>query len=211
LVRLYWPAELRPAFDALFAIDHAMADVVVRSTEPRLAAIKLAWWRERLEELDDGKVPAEPRLQAAAEHLLSRGVTGAELSRLEDGWLMALQTESWGDDEIEAFQPRGTYLFSVAAKLLGHPNDQLAKAGAAWALVDLARRKSDVADQMHLLLHAGFLAEAVEKHRVPRRLRPLTMFSALARRDAIREPLLEPQATPGRAWTLLRHRLTGRL
>jgi len=98
LVRLYWPAELRPAFDALFAIDDAMADVVVRSTEPRLAAIKLAWWRERLEELDDGKVPAEPRLQAAAEHLLSRGVTGAELSRLEDGWLMALQTESWGDD-----------------------------------------------------------------------------------------------------------------
>ena len=54
MVRLYWPVELRPAFDALFDIDEAMADVVARSTEPTLAAIKLAWWRERLEELRTG-------------------------------------------------------------------------------------------------------------------------------------------------------------
>jgi len=47
LVRLYWPAELRPAFDALFSLDDALADVVARSSEPMLGAIKLAWWRER--------------------------------------------------------------------------------------------------------------------------------------------------------------------
>lgn len=210
LVRLYWPAELRPAFDALFAIDDAMADIVSRSSEPTLAAIKLAWWRERLDELDNGKVAAEPRLQAAAEHLLSRGVTGTELSRLEDGWLISLQAESWGDDEIEAFHPRGSYLFSLAAKLLGHQNDQLQKAGASWALVDLARRLG-WPDCVHPMPHAQFLTEALAGYRFPRPLRPLTMLSALARRDAIREGLLEQEATPARAWTLLRHRLTGHL
>ena len=54
-----------------------MGDVVARSTEPALGAIKLAWWRERLEELDHGKVPAEPRLQAAAAELLPREIRAA--------------------------------------------------------------------------------------------------------------------------------------
>ena len=42
LVRLYWPVELRPAFDALFAIDDAMADVVASSTQPALGAFYVA-------------------------------------------------------------------------------------------------------------------------------------------------------------------------
>ena len=68
------PMDLRPAFEALFQIDAAMGDVVARATQPALGAVKLAWWRERLEELDQGMVPAEPRLRAVAEQLLPRGV-----------------------------------------------------------------------------------------------------------------------------------------
>src|SRR4029453_505113 len=82
LVRLYWPVELRPAFDALFAIDNAMGEVVARATEPALAPLKPAWGREQLEGLDDGKVPAEPRLQAAADELLTRRISGARLAEL---------------------------------------------------------------------------------------------------------------------------------
>jgi len=188
-----------------------MANVVARHSEPALAAIKLAWWRERLEDLDQGKIPAEPRLQAAAAELLPRGIAGTELARLEDARLSCLQTESWGDEEIEQFQPRGGYFFSLAARLLGDWQDQLAEAGAAWALVDLARRSVRWPESTHLLLHAQILAEAVERHRFPRSLRPLTMFAALARRDAIREDVIEREAAPGRALTLLRHRLTGKI
>jgi len=43
-------------------------------------------------------------------------------------------------------------------------------------------------------------------------LRPITALAALAARDTNRGgPPFEPPATPGRAWTLLRHRLTGRI
>ena len=57
-----------------------MADVVRTTSEPMLGAIRLAWWRERLEELDDGAPPPpEPRLQAVAYELLPRGVRGSEL------------------------------------------------------------------------------------------------------------------------------------
>src|SRR5688572_13876953 len=90
LVRVYWPLELRPAFDTLMEIDEAMAGVVAKATEPALGAIKLAWWRERLEELDQGRIPAEPRLKSAAAELLPRGLTGAELAELEDGWATLL-------------------------------------------------------------------------------------------------------------------------
>ena len=79
LVRLYWPVELRPAFDALFGIDDALAEVVATATQPALGAIRLAWWREALERLDASPPPPEPRLQAAATELLPRGISGATL------------------------------------------------------------------------------------------------------------------------------------
>jgi len=67
----------RGALAALFAIDRAMGDVVRSTKEPMLGPIRLAWWRERLEELDEGaSAPAEPRLQAVARELIPRGVTG---------------------------------------------------------------------------------------------------------------------------------------
>ena len=128
LVRLYWPKELRPAFDALFDIDEAMGTVVARATEPTLAAIKLAWWRERLEDLDLGKVPAEPRLQAAVAELLPRGISGAELATLEDGWAALLDQ----DPSLEPVARGGAKLFELAAKLLGQSHSLLDAAGSLY-------------------------------------------------------------------------------
>jgi phytoene synthase len=193
LVRLYWPTELRPAFDALFDIDDAMGDVVSRATQPALAAVKLAWWRERLEELDDDKVPAEPRLQGAYRELLPRGVSGTDLAGLGGGW-GELLTEN--PDPERALQ-RGETLFALAARLLGTHSAALPSAGRLFAAGDFQRRSLKVR------------AFAVTKFpRFSRQLRPLTALAALAKRDLSRS---EPEATPGRAWTLLRHRLTGRI
>src|SRR6478735_2956909 len=84
------PDDTRPAIEALFQIDAAMGDVVARSTQPTLGAAKLAWWRERLEDLDTKPPPAEPRLQVAAEHLLPRGISGSVLAEIEHGWVTLL-------------------------------------------------------------------------------------------------------------------------
>jgi hypothetical protein len=63
--------------ESLFAIDAAMGEVVRSTREPMLGPIRLAWWRERLEELDEGSVaPAEPRLQAAFEVLRAAVIEG---------------------------------------------------------------------------------------------------------------------------------------
>jgi phytoene synthase len=182
----------------LFDIDEAMGDVVVRSTQPALAAVKLAWWRERLEELDGGKVPAEPRLQAAASKLLPRGISGRHLSELEEGWAALLQEAP----DPEAALARGRTLFRMAARLLASDPPQslefLETAGALYAAGTLSRRG----------LAPGGLFATMKTLRVPPGFRALTGLAALARRDLGRR---EAEGTPARAWTLLRHRLTGRI
>ena len=195
LVRLYWPVELRPAFDALFAIDDAMVQVVVRATDPTLAAIKLAWWRDRLEGLDRGEVPAEPRLQAAAQDLLPLGIGGVDLAGLERGYATLL--EQAADPEV-AIQ-RGALLFGLAGRLFGVERPfPLDAAGRLFA-----------AGQLHRLgLAPRNFTVVTDMRRIPASLRRLTGMAALARRDLYRK---EPEATPARAFALLRHRLTGRI
>jgi 15-cis-phytoene synthase len=194
LVRLYWPAELRPAFDALFDIDDAMADVVARSTQPALAAIKLAWWRERLQELDRGKIPAEPRLKAAVAELLPRGISGAELAELEEGWAALLEETP----DLERALNRGAILFGLGARLIGSgPPLLLAPAGRLYA--------AGVLHRLGLVPAASWAV--TPSGSVPVSFRRLTGLAVLAKRD-LRRP--EAEGTPGRAWALLRHRLTGR-
>lgn len=197
LVRLHWPVGLRPAFDALFGIDDVMADAALTATQPALGAIKLAWWREELEKLDTSPAPAEPRLQAVAAELVPRGINGERLSRLEDGWLTLVD----GTDDPEAVDERGRRLFAIAGELLGSADLELGNAGALWARVDLARRTGE----------RQWLAAAPAPTRFARSVRPLTMLAALAARDCRRGWPPEAEATPQRSWTILQHRLTGRV
>ena len=200
LVRLYWPVELRPAFDDLFAVDDAMGDVVSRSTEPTLAGVKLAWWRDRLEERDDGKIPAEPRLRAAAGELLPRDVSGGDLAQLEEGWSAFL----YDPPDMALVTEHGTRLFALGARLLGldFDDDSVGVAGRLFVGVDAARRGM-------MDLSAG--SAGTGGPRVAPRARALTGLAALASRDLrAGGPPFEREATPGRAFALLRHRLTGR-
>lgn len=194
LVRLYWPVELRPAFDALFAIDDTLGEIVASATQPALGAIRLAWWREALVRLDTAPPPPEPRLQAVAEHLLPRGISGAMLGGIEDGWATLLDEEP----EADRVAARGERLFTIGAALLGGDDVMLADAGRLFALNDVARRG---------LLETHAIPP--DRHRFARRLRPLTALAKLAARDARQGWPPEPEATPGRAAALLLHRLFG--
>ena len=198
LVRLYWPVELRPAFDALLGLDDVMAEVVASSTQPALGAIRLAWWREALERLDHHPPPSEPRLAAAAAELLPRGITGAMLAALEDGYATLLDEEP----DSDRLGTSGEALFAIGALLLGATDVQLPIAGRLHAFARAARRG-----------HAAFPDDidvtALAGHRFARALRPLTAFARLAARDFSQAPTLEPEATPARAIALLSHRLFG--
>ena len=178
-----------------------MGDVVAKATEPALGAIKLAWWRERLEELDDGKIPAEPRLNAVAEELVTRGVRGASVAQLEEGWSTLLDEQP----DIERIAERGARLFRMASGVLGATDPLLDAAGRLYGH-ETARRRGLMA--MHKPSNE---VNRISRHRFAAPLRPLTALAKLAARDAGRGQAIEPEATPGRAAALLIHRITGRV
>ena len=194
------PAEVRPAFQALWAIDAAMGDVVARSTQPALGAVKLAWWREQLEKLDRGAAPAEPRLQAAAEQLLPGGISGADLARLEKGWATLLDVQV--DPELVA--GRGALLFRQCGRLLGSDDEKLGDAGSLYALVSVGRRGVP-----QLLDDARRWLPRLARHRFPRPLRPVTALAGLAARDLSKGPPFEQEGIPPRLAAMLRHRWSG--
>ena len=152
LSTLYAPAQLRPALFALHALDLELAKIALTASDPMVAEIRLAWWREALIGLDAGVVPAQPLLEVLAAEVLPRGVAGAELAAFEDAFVAQLR----GDPEPGA---RGAALFAAAAAMLGADRELATAYGRAW------RREG--------ALPAG---------RAPAALRPLAALAALAGR-----------------------------
>jgi phytoene synthase len=204
----YVNARVRPALEALWSLDAALAAVLSSGRDPLLSQIKLAWWRDALEALDGGPPPAEPALEAVARHVLPRGVTGTELAAMERGWTLLLTPDPLTPEELATYaSSRGGLLFTLSARLLGGSGDSVATGGEAWALIDLARHSGSEVDA------EAALAAARSKSRghLPTRLRPLGMLAALAHRDAEPgRPRWEEQGAPGRMLRMLRHRFTGR-
>ena len=163
----------------------------------------MAWWRERLEEMDAGKnAAAEPRLRAIQRELVDRGITGAELSKLEDAWLPLLDPFPWGERAADGLCLRGKLLFGIGARLLGGQAADAEAAGALWSLVDGAGHCSDAESRAYLCAAARTWLSEVPK-REPPALRPLTVLAALAAYD------LRPGGRLGRVGVALAHRLRG--
>src|SRR4051812_1420150 len=203
----YVSAARRRGLAALWELDAALGAVLTGGREPMVSRIKLAWWREALERLDRERAPAEPVLQALAEHVLPAGVTGRALAAMTDGWDVLLSPEPLTADELSLYaHARGGLLFRHSARLLG--GEAPARAGEAWALADLARHSANQQDAEAAVAAARALPAPPKW---PVKLRPLGMLAALAARDL--EPgraRWEMQGSPGRMVRMLRVRFSGR-
>jgi phytoene synthase len=204
----YVNGRVRPALEALWRLDAALAAVLSSGRDPLLSQIKLAWWRDALEALDSAPPPAEPALEAVARHVLPRGISGAELAGMERGWTLLLTPDPLTPEELGTYaSARGGLLFTYSARLLGSDGERVEAGGEAWALINLARHSGSEVDAEAAIA----AARSRPLGRWPTRLRPLGMLAALAQRDTEPErPRWEEQGAPGRMLRMLRHRFTGR-
>ncbi|WP_260484070.1 squalene/phytoene synthase family protein [Sphingomicrobium flavum] len=199
LALTHFPAPIRPAVEAIWRVDATLAEVVAGTTEPAVGAIRLAWWREALERLDHSDPPAEPRLADIAQHCLPRGVTGAMIAEIEDGYAALLEEVP---DSLRIGKA-GAAHFAAIARLIGEDDPKLAGAGALAMLARVRGLSSEELKPAALQRMAS-----LKGHRFARPLRPLTNLARLAARDFLRREV-EPEATPGRAFAMLSHRLSG--
>ncbi len=202
LALAYVPASRRPAVEALWRLDATLGAVLATGSQPLISQMRLAWWREALERLDRAPPPAEPVLQALAAHVLPT-VSGAELAAMEEGWLVLLADEALTGEELSRYaERRGGLLFALTARLLGETRFPVGRAGARWALADLARR-SRRADEVKS-------PPAGPKMKWPKRLRPLGMLAMLAGRD-LERPGRKPDnsGSPARIFRMIWHRISG--
>ena len=84
---LFLPPDRRRAITALYAFCREVDDVVDETSEPQLAAAKLAWWRSEVANLFAGKAQ-HPVTKALAPHLESCRITRERMSEIIDGMEM---------------------------------------------------------------------------------------------------------------------------
>lgn len=202
----YVPAVARAHVRTLWMLDERLALIVARAGEPTLALMRLIWWRDALEALDERLPPAEPLLRACAR---LPGMRGHELAAMIGGWEAVLEDPELSDDTLAAHGwLRGATLFTLAASLLAPAVGEAAsieRAGEGWAYVDLARLPAAHRRAAAMRARAEPPLAASLERRWPRGLRPLGALAATALAEA--RGLAGPRA---RALRILRHHLTGR-
>jgi phytoene synthase len=204
----YAARDARPALSALFALDERFGQIVASTSEPMIGLMRLAWWREALEKLDRDPAPAEPLLTALATHVLSRGVTGAALAAIEDGWAALLDGEPDDAAIVRYGRERGGNLFAAAAILLGADDARSPAAGEVWALADLSLRHSQPEIRETARAKAVALARTVPSGPWPVAARALGALYVLALRDT--RLGRRTQGSPGRMLRMLALRVFGR-
>ena len=209
----YARAGFRSGLAALFALDATLANILRTTREPIVGQMRLTWWHEALSRLDGAAPPAEPVLQALARDVVPRGISGARLAGMIDGWEELLDAEALDDAAIGRHaDARGSALFAMAGEMLGTPDtDPVVLAGKGWALADLGRHLSDrLIAERALGLAAAPLAEAGAM-RWSRTGRPLGALAQIARMNlAVPLDRSLPVGAPRRVGRLLLHRLWGR-
>ena len=209
---LWAPAAARPALLALHAYDLEQQRVVAEAREAMLAEIRLAWWREQLEQLAAGKpAPPQPLLRLLEADARPRAVDLAALSRIEAGFLPLLTDEPL--NALSMAKARGGPLFEalftacVGRPLTSAEADDATAAGTRWALARLWRGGWGSAEPRLRRLELPELpAPAIAPLPVP-----LRTLDALAANDWARmdkgQPL-RPVASANRQWIMVRAALT---
>jgi len=141
---LFLPPARRRAITALYAFCREVDDIVDETSDPQLAATKLAWWRQEVGLLYAGK-PQHPVSKALAPALAAYGIGAERLNEIIDGMEMDLTQTRYLD-----FAGLERYCYRVAgvvgmlsAGIFGYGDartlDYAKRLGTAFQLTNIIR------------------------------------------------------------------------
>ncbi len=201
----YSPRDLQPRLASFFAFDQRLARIIAQTTEPMLAQIRIAWWRDALA-LDPADRPqGDAVLDALGSHW-----SGSErcLIELANGWEEMLAEPPISLDVAKRFVASRIAPIMVLGSLEegSHAHRSVSEAAQNWGWADLVLNTSDP-DERSAFLTQGLQA-AKKSRRLPGRWRGIAVLGALARRSLRQggQPLMEGR---GAALVALRAGLLG--
>ncbi|MEP5938950.1 MAG: hypothetical protein ABJ239_11535 [Erythrobacter sp.] len=190
LALAFTPVALRGAAAVFFVLDQRLARIVASSSEPMLAQMKLAWWRETLLKPVDERPNGDAVLDAASRHCADNG---AGLVALVDGWEHLLEEPPLGEEHALGFANGRSAALSSALNLSDSKQVPAAfvRAVRSWALADLAANVS-LEDERAFLIELAKQSEP-SNGKLPRKARGVAVLAALGKRSIERggRPLME--------------------
>lgn len=188
------------AYNAMFELDRRLADIVASSSEPMIGQLRLAWWRDVLAKQPEDRPSGEPLIAALN---TTWGAHSGSLETLVDAWEGILLAETLDRNAALQFvEGRGASWTALASGPLAKGSSSgISLAAQAWFLADLLSHLSDAGEREVV---AG-LADGIQLRstRLPRRLRPFAILSALGSR-ALAEGGVHPMEGRGAALLALR-------
>lgn len=203
LALAYAPAKARPHWLALMQLDGRLARIVAQASEPMLAQIRLAWWREMFATPASDWPAGEPLLA----QLSGWDAQRAGLAALADGWEAMIGEAPLPATSFAAASDGRVQAMTALARMVGSATEQaeIQHHAYRWSLADLALHLSDQEERARAMA----LLDGAERTagRLDRAMRPLAAMRAMAERAAAEQ---RPVGGAGDFLSAVRAGLTGR-
>ena len=194
---LFLPPERRRAITALYALCREVDDVVDEIADKSLAATKLAWWREEIGRLFDGR-PTHPVVLALAPHVPVFRIGREQLYEIVDGMQMDLNQDRYPDETALRLYCRRVagVVGELAASIFGYEDPETLayadKLGLAFQLTNIIRDVGEDARNGRIYLPL----EDLNQHGVG--VNPLLAANASLQDDAAFQSLMRLQVERAR-------------
>ena len=137
-------AEKRADVVALYAFDHTLSRIAHIVTQPMLGEIRLAWWREAIDEAFDAKPPrAHPVVKALSVAISRRDLNKQAFDTLIDARERDLDATPLNLDEAVRYaEQTASDVMSIAARIINPKSaSDLIAPGRAWGVARLAAER----------------------------------------------------------------------
>jgi len=196
---------------ALYAFDHELARATQVASNALMAEIRLAWWREAVEEIfAGGQVRRHPTVLAMAAAVNGRRLPRAPFNAIIEARIGALETPRFDLPGARAWAAAAEGSLSRLAALVLGAGEMAARAepaGTVWGLMLLRRADKAGGDDYDADLREA-LAEARRAARgLPAAAFPAVLCATLARGDLGRTTVSEVGKRARLTWAALSGRL----
>jgi phytoene synthase len=180
-------AAARTDVVALYAFDHELARAHRAASTSLLAEIRLAWWREALDEIFAGARPVRrhPVVEALATAIRGRNLLRAPFDVMVEGQIEALDLELGPAEALAWADAVEGSLAVLAAQALdpAAPADAARPAGRAWGLALLRRAGKATPGVVDSLLREALAEARAAARRLSVAALPAALPARLARAD----------------------------